>query len=101
MRTLASGDRPAGGRDDQPGCRAGGGVELWRNIIREASRDMAYKPFDADALIDASAPLLQLRIEPEYRAAIKANLKTASKMAALVERVKLGDEAEPAPVFRA
>lgn len=65
------------------------------------TNDMAYKPFDADALIDAAAPLLQLRIEPEYRAAIKANLKTASKMAALVEQVKLDDEAEPAPVFRA
>jgi hypothetical protein len=42
-----------------------------------------------------------LRIEPEYRAAIKANLKTASKMAALVEQLKLEDDAEPAPVFRA
>lgn len=61
---------------------------------------MAYKPFDADALIDATAPLLQLRIEPDYRAGIKLNLKTASKMAALVEQVKLGDEAETAPVFR-
>jgi hypothetical protein len=62
---------------------------------------MAYKPFDADALIDAAAPLLQLRIEPEFRAAIKANLKTASKMAALVEQVKLADESEAAPVYRA
>lgn len=65
-----------------------------------ASPDMAYKPFDADALIDATAPLLQLRIEPAYRAGIKQNLKTASKMAALVEQVKLEDEAEAAPVFR-
>jgi hypothetical protein len=61
---------------------------------------VAYKPFDADALIDATAPLLQLRIEPAYRAGIKQNLKTASKMAALVEQVKLEDEAEAAPVFR-
>ena len=65
-----------------------------------ASPDMAYTPFDADALIDATAPLLQLRIEPAYRAGIKQNLKTASKMAALVEQVKLEDEAEAAPVFR-
>jgi hypothetical protein len=65
-----------------------------------ASPEMAYKPFDADALIDATAPLLQLRIEPEYRPGIKLNLKTAGKMAALVEQVKLGDEAEPAPVYR-
>jgi len=65
-----------------------------------ASPDMAYKPFDADAMIDAAAPLMQLRIEPEYRAGIRQNLKTASKMAALVEQVKLSDEAEPAPVYR-
>jgi hypothetical protein len=66
-----------------------------------ASPDMAYKPFDADALIDAAAPLLQLRIEADYRAGVRQNLKTASKMAALVEQIKLPDEAEPAPVFRA
>jgi len=76
-------------------------VELWQNDLPWGHHDMAYKPFDADALIDAAAPLLQLRIEPEYRAAIKANLKTASKMAALVEQVKLENGAEPAPVFRA
>ncbi len=66
----------------------------------EASRDMAYKPFDADALVDASASLLHLRIAPEYRAGIKLNLKTASKMAALIEQIKLEDDAEPAPVYR-
>jgi hypothetical protein len=62
---------------------------------------MAYKPFDADALIDAAAPLLQLRIAPEHRPGIKLNLKTASKMAALVEQIRLEDDAEPAPVYRA
>ena len=38
------------------------------------------------AEVDAAAPLLQLRIAPEHRAGIKLNLKTASKMAALVEQ---------------
>lgn len=66
-----------------------------------ASPDMAYKPFDADVLIDATAPLLQLNVAPEHRPGIKLNLKTASKMAALVEQVKLDDDAEPAPVYRA
>lgn len=66
----------------------------------EASTDMAYKPFDADAVIDAAAPLLNLRIAEAHRAGIKLNLKTASKMAALVEQVKLADDAEPAPVYR-
>ena len=67
---------------------------------REASPDMAYKPFDADAVIDASAPLLQLRIADAYRPGIRQNLKTASKMAALLEQIKLDDAAEPAPVYR-
>ena len=61
---------------------------------------MSYKPFDAEALIDAAAPMLQLRIAPEYRTGIKQNLKTAAKMAAVLEKVKLEDDAEPAPVFR-
>ena len=61
---------------------------------------MAYKPFDGESLIDAAAPLLQLRIDPEFRAGIKFNLKAASKMAALVEQVKLDEHAEPAPTFK-
>ena len=28
---------------------------------------MSYKPFDGEALIDAMAPLLQLRISPEKK----------------------------------
>jgi hypothetical protein len=61
---------------------------------------MNYKPFDADALIDAASPLLQLKIAPEFREGVKQNLKTASKMAVLVEQVKLPDDAESAPVYR-
>ena len=61
---------------------------------------MAYKPFDADALIEATAALLQLKVAPEHRNGIKQHLKTASKMAALVEQVKLEDNVEPGPVYR-
>lgn len=61
---------------------------------------MSYKPFDADALIEATAPLLQLQITPDYRPGVKQNLKTAAKMAALVQQVKLPDDIEPAPVYR-
>lgn len=61
---------------------------------------MSFKPFDADALIDAAAPILQLPIAAEYRKGIKLNLKTAAKMAALVEKVAVKDETEPAPVYR-
>ena len=61
---------------------------------------MSYKPFDADALIDAAAAMLQLKIAPEHRASVKNHLKAAAKMAALVEQVKLDDSAEPGPVYR-
>lgn len=67
---------------------------------KEASGDMAYKPFDADAMMDASANLLHLRIDEAYRPGIRMNLKTAAKMAALLGQVKLPDDAEPAPVYR-
>lgn len=61
---------------------------------------MAFKPFDAEAFIDAAAPILQLPVPNAYRAGVRQNLKTAAKMAALLDRVELADEAEPAPVFR-
>jgi hypothetical protein len=68
--------------------------------FREASGEMPYKPIDADLLIEASAQLLHLKIAPEYRPGIKQNLKTASKMAALMEQVKLEDGEDPLPVYR-
>jgi hypothetical protein len=61
---------------------------------------MKFKPFDAEALIDAAAPILQLKVAPEYREGIKENLKVAAKMAVLVESVELDEAAEPAPVYR-
>ena len=54
-----------------------------------------------DALIESSARMLQLTIEPEWMAAIKQNLSIAYRLAGLVEQVKLPDEAEPAPVYEA
>jgi hypothetical protein len=62
---------------------------------------MSFKPFDAEALIDAAAEMLQLRIPAEQRDGVRNQLKTAAKMAALVEQVKLADSAEPSPVYRA
>jgi len=61
---------------------------------------MAYKPFDVDAMIDAGAPLMQLDISEAQRPGVRQNLKTAAKMAALVEQVKIPDDTEPAPVYR-
>jgi hypothetical protein len=62
---------------------------------------MAPKLPDFDHWIEAVAPLVKLEIAPEYRDGVKANLKTAAKMAAVLERAPLRDEIEPAPVYRA
>ncbi len=61
---------------------------------------MAYKPFDVEAMIEAVAPLMQLEITEEQKPGVRQNLKTAAKMAALVEQVKVDDHTEPAPVYR-
>ena len=62
---------------------------------------MAVKLPDFDQWIDAMAPVLGLTVAPERRAGVKANLKTAAKMAALLDKTKVKDETDPAPVFRA
>ena len=61
---------------------------------------MAKLP-DFDQWIDAIAPVVKLDIAPDHRAAVKANLKTAAKMAALLDKASLADETAPAPVYRA
>jgi len=59
------------------------------------------KPFDAEAVIDAMAPLLGLEIPEAYRPGILANLEVTAGLAALVLEFPLGDHAEPAAVFTA
>ena len=55
--------------------------------------------FDADALIDATAPLLELPVSEASRPGVKLNLQIAAQLAPLVMDFPLDDEAEPAPVF--
>lgn len=62
---------------------------------------MASKLPDIEQWIDAMAPVLKLELTDEQRVGVKGNLKTAAKMAALLERAALPEEAEPAPVYRA
>jgi hypothetical protein len=62
---------------------------------------MAVKIPDIDQWIDAMAPVVGMEIPPERRAGVKANLKTAAKMAAQLDKVSIKDEIEPAPVYRA
>jgi hypothetical protein len=54
-----------------------------------------------DRLIDANAAALGLRIEPEWKPAIKANLAVTLRLANMVATFSLPDEAEPAPIFEA
>ena len=54
-----------------------------------------------DAFIEGAARLLALPVEPQWLAAIKANLEVNLRLGALVAEFALPDEAEPAPVFTA
>ena len=55
--------------------------------------------FDADALIDASLPLLGLSLSEAARPVVKLHLETAERLARLVTEFPLDDESEPAPVY--
>ena len=61
---------------------------------------MPDKPFDAGAYVDAAAALIGLPIAPAHRPGVILNIERIAQMAALVMDFRLGDEAEPAPVFR-
>ena len=54
-----------------------------------------------DDFIAAAATALALPLQPEWQAAVKANLAVTLKHAATVAEFKLPDTAEPAPVFKA
>jgi hypothetical protein len=56
---------------------------------------------ELDAFAQASARALGLSIAPEWREAVRANLRVSLRMAGLVGALPLPDEAEPAPVFEA
>jgi hypothetical protein len=55
---------------------------------------------DLDQWIDAMAPVVKLDIAPEHRPGVKANLKNAAKMAALLDKAATDTEIAPAPVYR-
>jgi hypothetical protein len=57
--------------------------------------------FDAEAVIDALAPLLQLPVTAEHRPGVVANLRMTARLAALVAEFPLDDREEPAPVYEA
>ena len=54
-----------------------------------------------DSFVDAAAHALDLKIEPAWMGAIKANLEVTLALAALFADFPLPDDAEPAAVFSA
>ncbi len=60
---------------------------------------MSEAVFDADALIDATLPLLGLALPEGARPIVKLHLETAERLARLVVEFPLDDETEPASVF--
>jgi hypothetical protein len=61
---------------------------------------MSEKPFDPEALVEAMAPLLRIALTPESRAQTILHLRIAAEQAESLLSAEMGDEDEPAPVFR-
>jgi hypothetical protein len=70
---------------------------------KAASRPRPKKPppDPLDDFVAAAARVLALPIEPQWLAAIKANLEVNLRLGAFVAEFALPDESEPAPVFTA
>ncbi len=62
---------------------------------------MTKKSDHLDSYIDSAAQMLGLPLEPEWKAAVRANLEVTLKLAAIVGGKELPDDAEPAPVYQA
>ncbi len=54
-----------------------------------------------EAYMDAAAAVLGLRIAPEWRGAVRANLAVTFRLGGLILDLDIPDEADPAPVYRA
>lgn len=76
-------------------------VLLWGRGGFDVASGTSSKLPDLDQWIDAMAPVVRLDIAPEQRPGVKSNLKTAAKMAALLDKAVMEAEIEPAPVYRA
>jgi hypothetical protein len=66
-----------------------------KSTRKTASRD------PLNDLVDSAAHALDLKIEPAWRGAVKANLAVTFALAALFTDFPLPDDAEPAPIFSA
>jgi Protein of unknown function (DUF4089) len=70
------------------------------SIRAKAGRKTASRD-PLDDFVDSAAHALDLKIEPAWRGAVKANLATTFALAALFTDFPLPDDAEPAPTFSA
>ena len=57
--------------------------------------------FDPEAIVDAMAPLLGVRLTPVSRTQTILHLRIAAQQAELLLSVALDDHEDPAPVFTA
>jgi hypothetical protein len=63
---------------------------------------MSGKPeFDAQAVIDAMAPMIGIEIDPDFREGVATNLKLTADLAQLVLSFPVEDGNQPAAVFEA
>ena len=60
---------------------------------------MTGDPFDPEALVNVTVPLLGLTVTAESRAQTVVHLRIAAEQAEKLLSVSLDDEEEPAPVF--
>jgi hypothetical protein len=101
-RTRKSRPTPKATRAGRPPkLRAGKKPPAGRKPARKPKIVNAPAPEPLDAFIKAAARMLALPVEPQWLAAIKANLEVNLRLGALVAEFVLPDEAEPAPIFTA
>jgi hypothetical protein len=101
-RTRKSRPTPKATRAGRPPkLRAGKKPPAGRKPARAPKIVKSPAPEPLDAFIEAAARMLALPVEPQWLAAIKANLEVNLRLGALVAEFVLPDEAEPAPIFTA
>lgn len=71
------------------------------NDIGKVTMSDRKKEFDAEAYLDAAAPLLGLTVTAEQRPGVLLHLATTVRIASAFVDLDLPDDAEPAPVFSA
>jgi hypothetical protein len=75
-------------------ARATGKRVKWKRVRgKRAARD------PLDDFVDAAAHALDLKLDPAWTGAVKANLAVTFALAALFADFPLPDDAEPAPIF--